>query len=55
MRTIMAIVNQYDEIVVELERDGRFFWQVPIGDRVKVTTSLDEGDVFRVEEITIED
>ena len=55
MRTIMAIVNQYDEIVVELERDGGFFWKVPIGDRVKVTTSLDEGDVFRVEEVEVDD
>ena len=50
MKTIMALVNQYDEIVAELERDGDFFYRLPY-----ILDLLCEGDEFRVEAIEVED
>lgn len=55
MKTIMAMVNKYGEILCELERDGSCFYKVPTRDICTVTDLLCEGDEFRVEEIVIED
>lgn len=55
MKTIMAMVNGYGEVICELERDGDFFWRVPKDCGTDFNTLLCEGDVFRVEEIEVED
>lgn len=55
MKTIMAIVNKYGEILVKLERDGDFFYRIPRDmDSYMFNVLLCEGDEFRVEEIEVE-
>lgn len=54
MKTIMAMVNQYGEIVAELKPSG-YFYEVPNRELYKVTTMLLEGDEFRVESVEVED
>ena len=54
MKTIMAMVNGYGEVICELKPDGCWY-QVPVRDMHKITTLLCEGDVFKVEEIEVED
>lgn len=53
MKTIMAMVNKYGEIIVELERNGDFFWSIP-QDRVYDFNLLCEGDEFKVEAIEVD-
>lgn len=54
MKTIMAMVNGYGEVICELEQDGCWY-KVPARNWVDVTSLLCEGDVFKVEEIEVED
>lgn len=55
MKTIVAMVNRYGEIIVELERDGDYFYKVPDGHACDFNKLLCVGDEFRVEEIVLED
>ena len=55
MKTVMAMVNKYGEVIVELERDGDFFYRVPKGHACDFNTLLCEGDEFRVEAVEVED
>lgn len=54
MKTVMAMVNGYGEVVAELKPNGCWY-DVPVKDMYKITTLLCEGDVFRVEEVEVED
>ena len=54
MKTIMAMVNKCGEIIVELERDGDFFYRVPEGSVCDFNTLLCEGDEFRVEAVEVD-
>lgn len=53
MKTIMAMVNKYGEIICELEPDGNFFYKVPAGHNFNIL--LCEGDEYRVEAVEVED
>lgn len=43
----MVIMNQYDEVVCELENVGGL-WRVPTEEQPNLCNYLDEGDVYRV-------
>lgn len=55
MKTIMAVVNEYDEVICELVPDGTdFFWRVPQGSGCDFNHLLCEGDVFKVKAIEVD-
>ena len=56
MKTIMAMVNKYGEILCELELDDDgFFYRVPANGGYMFNALLCEGDEFRVEAVEVED
>ena len=54
MKTMMAIVNKYGEVVCELEPCGDFFFRVPESSR-HAFGYLCEGDEFYVEEVEVDE
>ena len=51
--TRMCLVNQYGEVICELEHaDGSMYYVIPAQKRASIL--MDEGDVYSVEELEFE-